>query len=538
MTEYRLHGPPGCGKTYALANTWVPRAIDRFGAENVVICSLTRAAAAEIASRGTGVPKENIGTLHALCFRALGRPKIAEAHLEEWNEAEPALAIKGSSKAPSPENPYPEQAGSNRGDDLMARTQVLRHRRTPRSAWPSDCLHFQAAWDRWLEATEYQCFTGLIEEALESVDRAPGGPEVFIVDEAQDCSTLELALIRKWNRHASFAVMAGDGDQAIYQWRGASPKAFLGEKIPTEHNYHLHQSYRVPRAIHALASSWIAKASYRYAVNYEPRDEEGSIQRLNQITSKFPGELIGRLEQQEGTSMILAACGYTLKPMIRALKDAGIPFHNPYRKTHGGWNPLRGGAERLSSFLRPDPRAHDHSGLWTAEEIVAWMDLIKMDLAPFPRGAKTAARNLRAERAEKHQMDPIAATDGPRIFGPSGWRELQTIFEQGTALEWLQSKILPSKAKLTEYAFKVAASKGPKALARTPQLVVGTIHSTKGSEASSVALFPDLSMSGMREWVQPGDPQDGVVRLFYVGMTRAKRDLLILGRSGPCAVTL
>lgn len=76
MKEYRLHGPPGTGKTRALADVWVPRAADKFGASNVVICSLTKTAAAEIASRDLPIPRENVGTLHALAFRALSRPTI------------------------------------------------------------------------------------------------------------------------------------------------------------------------------------------------------------------------------------------------------------------------------------------------------------------------------------------------------------------------------------------------------------------------------------------------------------------------------
>ena len=97
MTEYSLHGPPGTGKTRALATSWAPNAAEKFGAENVVISSLTKTAAAEIGSRGLSIPEENIGTLHAIAYRALDRPVIAESKIEEWNEAEPLYAMSGAS---------------------------------------------------------------------------------------------------------------------------------------------------------------------------------------------------------------------------------------------------------------------------------------------------------------------------------------------------------------------------------------------------------------------------------------------------------
>lgn len=241
MIEYRLHGPPGTGKTWTLATKWLPAAIKRFGAHRVAICSLTRAAASVIAGRNTGIPNQNIGTLHALAYRAVGRPGIGEGNLEEWNEIEPALRLTDEG-AVNPDQPFLDRAQSQRGDDLMAQAQVYRHRRIPMERWSAQVRHFQKRWDAWLAEHEWMDFTGLIEAALEYSTHAPGKPAVLIVDEAQDCSELELALIRKWGESADHVVLAGDGDQAIYQWRGASPKAFLGGDIPAENNYHLTQS--------------------------------------------------------------------------------------------------------------------------------------------------------------------------------------------------------------------------------------------------------------------------------------------------------
>ena len=93
LREYRIVGPPGTGKTSWLSDQ-VRRVVDRKGPESVLITSFTRAAAREALGRGMPIADERVGTLHAICYRALGRPTIAESKAKEWNAAYPALDRK------------------------------------------------------------------------------------------------------------------------------------------------------------------------------------------------------------------------------------------------------------------------------------------------------------------------------------------------------------------------------------------------------------------------------------------------------------
>src|SRR5262245_30690340 len=86
MTELRVFGPPGTGKTTYLA-AQVGRAAEKYGADRVWVSSFTRAAAAEIGSRGLPIPPQMCATLHAHAYRSLGRPEVAEKHIKEWNES-------------------------------------------------------------------------------------------------------------------------------------------------------------------------------------------------------------------------------------------------------------------------------------------------------------------------------------------------------------------------------------------------------------------------------------------------------------------
>ena len=96
--EFRVVGPPGCGKT-----TWLSRQVARAWekGEKVLIASLTRAAAAEVAGRELPIPRDNIGTLHAHCYRSLGRPRIAETkaeYINDWNKSYPQYHMSVAKK--------------------------------------------------------------------------------------------------------------------------------------------------------------------------------------------------------------------------------------------------------------------------------------------------------------------------------------------------------------------------------------------------------------------------------------------------------
>ena len=531
MVEYRLHGPPGTGKTRSLATSWVPKAAEKFGAENVVISSLTKTAAAEIASRGIKIPDNNVGTLHAMAYRALERPDIGETKIDEWNQAVPLYAMSGASA--SVEEPEARAERGSTGDQLCAQAQLLRHNRVPREQWPYGPAQFQKAWDNWLLENDMTDFTGLIESALDVCSVAPGDPSVFIVDEAQDCSVLELDLIRHWNRSAEYSVLAGDGDQSIYGWRGASVRAFLGQSIPEEHNFHLTQSYRISQAVHKFASMWIRQSSYRYAVEYQPTAEKGELRRSTGSTRAVDPIMRDIKEDLASgkTVMVLATCGYMLHRIIKSFREEGLPFHNPFRPSHGGWNPLRGGSERLSGFMRPDPRINRKPRLWTWREAQGWVDLLKSS-GTLPAGAKKTIR----KNAKDKPTQLLTSDDGQKVFGPHTWHELQMRFKKGTEVEWLRDRTLPSKAKAMEYAWTIAEKQGGSALDEKPRLVVGTVHSTKGAEADCVYLFPDLSRSGMREYIGGAESRDSVIRTFYVGATRAKEKLVLASRCSPSAV--
>ena len=532
FTEYRVIGPPGCGKT-----TWLRRQVELAveKGELVLIGSLTRAAAAEIVGLRPPIPRENVGTLHSHCYRSLGNPPIAQAaeHIETWNELYPFYAMTPAGAGDDFTNPVSGDeygvAGRRPGDRLMSQYEVHRARMTTHTM-PYRLSNFAKLWERWKREEGLLDFTDLIEVCLRDVPSAPGNPTVLFIDEAQDLDRVEIALIRKWGLQAGCLVLVGDPEQAIYTWRGADPQAFTDPPVPPDCLRTLSQSFRVPRQVHARAVRWIGGLPYREPVAYDPRPEEGEV-RISGASYANPGSAIDDAKNyltHGKTVMFLTSCAYMLNPLLTKLRERGIPFHNCYRVTNHAWNPLvqRGNApsmaQRIQAYLRFSQR-----GAWTAREIRLWTSALELE-GILRQGAEGLVQGLVDDEPIGISWDMMcemfpATTIDAGLCGDLGW------FSQH-----LKSGRRPS----ARYPLAIAMQEGPEKLQEPPNLTVGTIHSVKGGEADVVFLFPDLSRSAMRHWTAGYLAQAPIYKQFYVGMTRARESLVLCSPAGRHTVRL
>lgn len=233
-SEYRIYGPPGCGKTTSLTRQ-IRRAVDRFGADTVLVTSFSRAAAAELAGRDLPIAGDRVGTLHSHCYHALGAPEIAEANVEEWNRDNPQLAItavKKHGKLDGEETGEEDDSGlAKDGDGFLQHVSRFRGMQLPERAWSPNLREFAQLWTEYKQANGLMDFTDLIETCLRDVALAPKNPSVIFADEAQDLNKLQLALIRKWGERAEYFIVAGDDDQCSLP--GTLVRTQLGD-VPVE----------------------------------------------------------------------------------------------------------------------------------------------------------------------------------------------------------------------------------------------------------------------------------------------------------------
>ena len=175
--------------------------------------------------------------------------------------------------------------------------------------------------------------------------------ELLIVDEAQDLSNLQWALIEKLRNKAKRTIIAGDDDQAILEAFGANPQKFV-EFDTTEEDKVLSTSHRVPEEIKEFVdrtslARLIRTFSFRKEKTWHPNpdaENPGEIQSTidrkvikNGKESIIPDALkiddLVRILRSDPNSdwLVMSPTRATGDVISNALKNAKIP-HYIHRK--------------------------------------------------------------------------------------------------------------------------------------------------------------------------------------------------------------
>jgi superfamily I DNA/RNA helicase len=464
--------------------------------------------------------------------------------VDGWNRRNPRLAITPTSRQIKldGEDAAEDMAGEHRtGDGLLQQLNRCRALMLPLSAWPAAVTEFSAKWSQYKNANGLLDFWDLIEVSLRDVPVAPHSPRVIVADEAQDLTPMLAKLVRKCGAHTDHFVLAGDDDQLVYSWTGATPEVLLEPSIPNNHVIFLEESYRVPRAVHHVADKMIRQVNRRLDKKYEPRPAAGMVHRLSQGGYRSPEYWILKTAEQhinQGKSILfLASCSYMLRPIIAVLRKNGIPFHNPYRKANGFWNQLRltsraCAARRVLSLLGAHPGWGGEQRPWTYGELLSWTEWLPKDRVLRP----AASERLRSAHANLSVPSSVLA----EVFEKGALDSLLEAQNRGYAdlLHWWRLGVCGEFRKRTAFPCDVAVRRGPNGLVEEPSVVVGTIHSVKGAQADVVYLLPDLSKAGDAQYHRLGPEIDAVLHVFYVGMTRARETLYICSGESPMAMRI
>jgi len=296
---------------------------------------------------------------------------------------------------------------------------------------------------------------------------------------------LNWRLIEKLMSVVPVSYIAGDDDQAIYEWNGARPDRFIGMKGET---VVLDQSYRVPRQIHQQAEQIARRIQRRQEKTYLPRSEEGSLEHLH--SAKF-------LPLDEGQWLILASCDYMLDRNRKHLIDQGIPFsHNSFRyvpfamiKAIEGWKKLN----------------KKRTNITVGELESVYRYLTKNEVR---RGF------LSAPAKEEDKQRKLSKKAVVSAFG---------LNEDCLGRTW--EEIFTRRINEERRAFIKKALSNNEDLNSEPRVALSTIHKAKGGEADNVAVLLDLSPAQKLNAVLNAD---SLHRQFYVAVTRAKENLFLI----------
>jgi len=507
METFRVKGPPGTGKTTWLINR-IRDALEKYDAHQIYAVSFTRAAARELVGRDAPIPETNVGTIHSMCLRGLQNTNVVERDkdmMEEWNRRYGSIYSINDRKASIDGN-----TNSTALDDWSFHRSRLQPEEADRE--------FVSLWEAFKKENEAIDFTDML---LQAPDFLPNC-KVLFVDEAQDLTPLQWKIVRQWGANADKFIYVGDDDQVLYEFTGARPEEFT-EEVDEKNDITLKQTYRLPSVIHGFASEWISQVGGRRLDKVFEPARQGGIKIASPCNYRFVDHVCSdiRGDLEEGSVMVLASCGYMLNSFLAFFRANGIPFHNPYSKERGDWNPLGKGValEKVRAFYQL------HLALSTGEGVALGIPSLWSSFGSMLRSKGALKRGAKKELA---RLETVKASVGIHT--------MDALFEK-PALEailnldfdWVLEHLVKVHERAAGFAVRCAKLWGIRAIDRPPELVVGTIHSVKGGEADSVYLIPDLSYKAYQRMILEGiEARDSIVRQFYVGMTRTKNKLTLL----------
>jgi len=318
----------------------------------------------------------------------------------------------------------------------------------------------------------------LLEEDEEALTTVRGRWRAFTVDEYQDVNVLQQTLLDLWLGDRDDVCVVGDDYQSIYGFTGASAEWLLGlpKRFPQAYVVRLEQNYRSTPQVLELANRLVPKLG-------------GSAKTLRATLPGGP-EPIVRSNADVGARIAeLAAAGVPLEEqavLVRtnarttefeeAFHDAGIPFQ-------GASLLGRDAARQLLKVLRDGESTDVAAIVRRAAEAQGWL--------PSPP-------DKLGDREQTRQADLARLVRLAEQF-------------EGTLEEFV--------ASLHE-RFGASAGRGVHLL---------TLHRAKGLEFEAVYL-PRLEEGELPNRRADVDEER---RLLYVGMTRAKRHLLLTWQGKP-----
>lgn len=513
MKTIRLTGPAGCGKT-----TWLLDRVAEFSSEiedrsRIGFVSFSKAAVREARERvakkirTSDEDVRNWKTIHAMAFRAMGLSSEQIMTPQHWTEFGRELGL-----AFTPYSLKGFQTGEmdNHGDKFLMAYHYARNTMTDDWAKVADELATRIdPEDHALFAkslAEYKARVNLIDfdDMLEIAVKERAVPRWIshlILDEGQDSTPLQTAYIRVLieENNPDVYIVGGDPAQSIYTWSGASPEAF--NAIEADEDVALTVSHRIPDQI----------ARFARAISSEVPEfcgwggEENHVRRSVSWKDVLAAAVDGR------KTYVLGRSNYLVTGICKSLSAAGVDYLS--RTDDPDYLALRSSLAHLYlSFQSPD---------------------YKIRAIDFDRmlDAFTARRGGILEHGYKARIRSEAAANPDDMIElrRQGWYGKFLVALEQDRLAWV---FKPEFRSAIPRLLRLANKYGGQKLLETPNVSVMTMHASKGKEAERVILIPNLPKRVYESIIEPGPQREArrraEARLFYVGVTRASQELMIV----------
>ena len=539
---------PGSGKTRVLTRRIARLVASGVDPGQIMAITFTRRAAGQMRQRlsallggESGLGAMQVGTFHRLALSLLRQldcePKLVLDEVEARRVLEGALADAGL--------PGPVAAAGRAISLAKAAAQgpdeIAEEWRPHYGAYQAD-LHASRACDyddilldllRLLEAD------AAVREQVRA--RFP----YLLIDEFQDLNAAQYRLVLQLAGEGTGLMAIGDLDQAIYSFRGASPAHFahLREHFSGTRLFQLGANYRSQGHIVEAAAAVVGHNPEREAIELaavRPGKERIRLMEVQGETAEGIAVVREIARMVGGTDMVQTDAG---AEGTRSFADFAVLFRTgrqgqvleecfrreglPYRLV-GQKGFLQAPTVRAAlAFARYASISQEDVRRWQALEAMGTEPHI---LRQVQRGELSAVAQSRVEALEARiaEYRQWAAQEGAGAwvrrwqaeFGDPEDEDLEHLARvadaAGTLVQLLETVLLGAEADYEERG-------GPQGL---EAVALMTLHAAKGLE------FPVVFICGVEDGLIPFRERDADLaeerRLFYVGMTRAEEELVLL----------
>jgi DNA helicase-2/ATP-dependent DNA helicase PcrA len=499
-----IFGPPGTGKTHTLLEKLDMHLDAGAAPDRIAFLTFTRRArreALERVERRFGLKPKDLPyftTIHALAFKGMKLKEGDVLDKDSIGEFGGIIGMKFTETRFSERVSEGLNGESQEGDYYLSLIELARLQGVPLDVMWRKQTGVKPEWNKvdWFVRT-YEAFKqdrGLLDFTDVLVEYAKKGTALELdagfIDEAQDLSSLQWLVALQALEAAPDQYVAGDDDQSLFKWAGADVETF--QSLPGTRLI-LTESYRIPRAVHRVASQIVERVSQRVVKEFKSRDEEGVLKHYSSV------ELLP-LPKSGEQWLWLVRNRYMLNDLRDRLSNNGVV----YAGSHGQSSIYP--AERKAIYMWEKLRA---GKAIEAEDIRDMFEKLRGG-AQIKRGYKTLPNAYDKDLLTmlELQRDHGLLADGP-------WYEVFTTIPLGRRMYY---------RRLLRHH---------KTLNLEPCVQLETIHGAKGAQADHVALFLEQSR---RTWAESQQgSSDDEHRVWYVGCTRARVSLHVVASSSRYA---
>jgi len=533
-----IRGGPGTGKTHMLMEKIEDLLKDGINFNNMAFVSFTKAAAYEGRERVqkiSGVKLKDIEyfrTIHSMCYRLLGLEKdmvIKSANKKEFCEK---YGIPFAIERDINVDDY--NLGSEIFDQKRIGNQIFAFYDRLRNVYLTNMsgISEQLFWKYWNETymdssstkylislnlynfllkwEAYKTGAGLYDfsDMLYNIYKQKLSPSVkyLIVDEFQDLTRLQYEIIRMWSKDMKRVIYAGDPDQSIYPFMGASPEYFWEEwKSATKNGkIKLKTSHRIRNNIRIFAQEFLKNnANPTLPPTYKSEKSDGVVKKTSIVSMSSLFFRIGELLKKNRKIFFLARTNYQKDEFTSILKKRGTPYINMGR----GEQPW---TKRTVSIHNALQKIQSGETLSEDESITLFLNVASKNY--LEHGLKTKIRSGDVSFSEKNDIEYLRGVGVEGLF-------FDLSYDQKI------DALLPSStSKTIKRVLKNAKNIG---LVNNINLYTGTIHSSKGKEAHIVIVLTDLTKNIYKSLKKQTD-KENEARVWYVAFTRASDELVLV----------